>query len=206
VRLETRSCVDELMELVEFLPRVPRGDLWVFGYGSLMWSPHFQFVERSPAMLHGYHRALCILSRRYRGTEAKPGLVMGLCRGGSCWGMAFRVAHNRVPATLHNLWRREMPRKVYDPRLVSVRVGRGRLVQALAFVAAPGHPSVVRELDLESRAALVAQGIGERGPCTEYVRNTLEHMYEIGVHDPHLARVLETAEAIRNRASSRRTR
>jgi len=194
------------MDLAEFLPRVPRGDLWVFGYGSLMWSPHFRYREASPAMLHGYHRALCILSRRYRGTEDKPGLVMGLCPGGSCWGVAFRVAQPRVRATLRALWLREMPRKVYEPRLLSVRVKRGRLVTALAFVANPDHPSVVRELDLKSRAQLVAQGFGERGSCADYVRRTLEHMYELGVTDPHLERVLETAEVIRVSAASSRAR
>lgn len=194
------------MDLEAFLPSVPRGDLWIFGYGSLMWSPRFRHVEISPAMLHGYHRALCILSRRYRGTSEKPGLVMGLCRGGSCWGIAFRVAAARVDATLANLWRREMPRKVYEPRLVSIRIARGRQVRALAFIADPDHPSVVRELDLRSRAALVAQGIGERGHCTEYVRKTLERMYTLGVTDPHLERVLETAEAIRGSAAFRRAR
>jgi len=194
------------MDLAEFLPRVPRGDLWVFGYGSLMWSPHFPHVDSSPAMLHGYHRALCILSSRYRGTAEKPGLVMGLCPGGSCWGIAFRVRESQVRRTLSGLWAREMPRKVYVPRLVSVRVKRGALVAALAFIADRAHPSVVRELDLRSRAQLVAQGIGERGPCTDYVRKTLEHMYTLGVSDPHLARVLETAEAIRASAASRRAR
>ncbi len=194
------------MDLADFLPRVPRGDLWVFGYGSLMWSPRFRHTDKSPAMLHGYHRALCILSRRHRGTEARPGLVMGLCPGGSCWGMAFRVESKRVQRTLEVLWRREMLRKVYEPRLVSVRVKRGRLVTAIAFIADRKHPSVVREMDLHSRAQLVAQGIGERGPCTEYVRKTLEHMYALGVTDPHLARVLETAVAMRVSAASRRAR
>jgi len=116
------------------------------------------------------------------------------------------VSERRIPATLANLWRREMPRKVYEPRLVNVRVGRGRLVRAIAFIADRKHPSVVRELDLHSRAELVAQGIGERGPCTEYIRRTLEQMYALGVTDPHLERVLETAEAIRASAASSRAR
>ena len=194
------------MDLAEFLPRVPRGDLWVFGYGSLMWSPHFAFREKSSGLLHGYHRALCIRSARYRGTRAKPGLVLGLCRGGSCWGVAFRVAAARVPATLRNLWAREMPRRVYMPRLVHVRIHRGRRIPALAFIADPAHDAFAQELDLKSRAQLVAQGIGERGTCTDYVRKTLEHMYAIGVTDPHLERVLETAEDIRSSAASRRVR
>jgi len=194
------------MDLSDFLPRVPRGDLWVYGYGSLMWSPHFAFREQSIGLLHGYHRALCIRSAIYRGTAKKPGLVMGLCRGGSCWGVAFRVAAGHVPETLRNLWAREMQRRVYTPRLVRVRISRGRKVPALAFVADPAHPSFARELDLNSRAQMVAQGIGDRGTCTEYVRKTLEHMYAIGVTDPHLERVLETAEDIRSNAASKRAR
>ena len=194
------------MQLTTFLERLPSRDLWVFGYGSLMWSPGFRYAEKSVGLLRGYHRALCILSVRYRGTAHRPGLVMGLCRGGSCWGMAFRIPAARVPRILAALWRREMIRRVYEARLVPVRIRRGLRVRALAFVADSEHPQFVRELDLHGRAQLVAQGVGQRGRCTEYIRRTLEHMYELGVTDPHLARVLETAEAIRSSAAARRTR
>jgi len=194
------------MDLAAFRAMLPRGDLWVFGYGSLMWSPGFRYRERSVGLLHGYHRALCILSTRHRGTRRRPGLVMGLCRGGSCWGMAFRVPAAQVPAALTRLWNREMPRRVYRARMVPIGVSRGRRVRALAFIADPAHPQFRRELDVRSRAQLVAQGVGERGPCTEYIRSTLAHMAELGVADAHLTRVLETAEAMRARAASRRAR
>jgi cation transport protein ChaC len=95
---------------------------------------------------------------------------------------------------------------VYYARLVPVRISRGRRIRALAFIADPGHAQYTRELDLRRRAQLVAQGVGDRGRCTDYIRHTLEHMYQLGVTDPHLARVLETAESIRARASSRRAR
>lgn len=194
------------MDMAQIAEQRPRGDLWVFGYGSLMWSPGFRCVEKSVALLRGYHRALCILSTRYRGTQRRPGLVMGLCRGGSCWGMAFRIPAARVRRVLAALWQREMQRRVYEARLVPVRIAHGVRVRALAFVADQRHPQFARELDLHSRARLVAQGIGQRGRCTDYIRNTLEHMYALGVTDPHLERVLETAEAIRSSASARRAR
>jgi cation transport protein ChaC len=194
------------MNCAEFLARLPRRDLWVFGYGSLMWSPGFRYREKSVGLLRGYHRALCVLSTRYRGTARRPGLVTGLCRGGSCWGMAFRIPAQGVARALEALWRREMLRRVYRPKLVPVRIARGRRIRALAFVADPGHRMFVRELDLHSRAQLVAQGVGERGRCTDYIRRTLEHMYALGVTDPHLARVLETAEAMRSSAARRRAR
>ena len=181
------------MNLEDFIERLPAGELWVFGYGSLMWSPCFAYRESRLARVHGYHRALCILSTRYRGTQRKPGLVMGLCAGGSCWGMAFRIAAADVGRALRRLWKREMPRRTYQPRLVSVRLHRGRSVRALAFLADPDHPSYIHELDLHGRARLVAQGIGRRGACIQYIRNTLEHMEAVGVRDPHLQRVLDAA-------------
>jgi glutathione-specific gamma-glutamylcyclotransferase len=188
------------MKREEFVARLAPGDLWIFGYGSLMWSPCFAYRESRLARVHGYHRALCILSTRYRGTRLKPGLVTGLCRGGSCWGMAFRVAGRDVPRALRRLWSREMPRRVYRPQLVAATLRGGRAVRALAFLADPGHPAYVRELDLHGRARLVAQGIGQRGPCIEYIRNTLEHMRGVGVRDPHLERVLHAALSLQTRA------
>lgn len=181
------------MEIAQFLERAPRGDLWVFGYGSLMWSPGFRASEKGTALVRGYHRALCILSSRYRGTPEKPGLVMGLCHGGSCWGMAFRVPAARVRRVLAQLWKREMLNKVYRPTMIPVVVSPGRRVRALAFVADTSHRQFVRELDLHGRARLVAQGIGQRGRCVDYIRNTLEHMLALGVDDPHLSRVLDLA-------------
>jgi cation transport protein ChaC len=184
----------EIAQFLEGLPAdAPAGDLWVFGYGSLMWSPGFRHAERQTGLVRGYHRALCILSNRYRGTPEKPGLVMGLCRGGSCWGIAFRVPAARVRHVLGTLWKREMLNKVYVPTLVPVTVGPKRRIRALAFVADTSHRQFVRELDLHGRARLVAQGIGQRGRCVDYIRNTLEHMLDLGVNDPHLARILDAA-------------
>ena len=190
------------MTLADFSTALPDGDFWVFGYGSLMWSPCFAYRDRRLARVHGYHRALCILSTRYRGTHRKPGLVMGLCRGGSCWGMAYRIPRNEVGRSLARLWSREMPRRVYEPRVVPAVLPDGRRVNALAFIADPQHPSYVRELDLHGRARLVAQGIGKRGPCIDYIRNTLEHMHDVGVRDPHLERVLAAALSLQTEEQS----
>jgi cation transport protein ChaC len=173
------------MKIAQFLDNLPRGDLWIFGYGSLMWAPGFRPAEQKTGLVRGYHRAMCILSHRYRGTPRKPGLVMGLCRGGSCWGIAFRVPAARVPRVVRALWKREMLNNVYLPTMLHVAVGPKKRIRALAFVADATHRQFVRELDLHGRARLVAQGIGERGRCVDYIRNTLEHMLALGVNDPH---------------------
>ncbi len=120
------------------------GALWVFAYGSLMWEPSFPCAEVRPALLCGYHRSLCILSIRNRGTEARPGLVLGLDRGGSCAGRALRVAPGHHASTLAYLERREMATRSYRPKLLPVRLDGGGRVMALAFVADPGASPVRR--------------------------------------------------------------
>ena len=187
------------MTLPEFLALAPRGDLWVFGYGSLMWSPGFRSGEKSAGKVHGYHRSLCVYSHRYRGTPRQPGLVMGLCRGGSCWGMAYRVSAVRATRVLRYLWRREMRNRVYRPRFVRVRIRAGREIRALAFVADAEHRQFAGDLDVERTARIVAQGIGERGRNIDYLSYTLAHMHELGVRDPHLDRILLAALALRAR-------
>jgi cation transport protein ChaC len=183
------------LKLEQFLSLLPPGELWVFGYASLMWSPGFAYRERQRGFVYGYHRALCIYSHRHRGTRERPGLVMGLCRGGSCWGMAYRLASRAQRTILAALWRREMRNYVYLPRLVTVRVA-GRPVRALTFVADQKHRQFAGDLDVEHTARLVAQGRGGRGHNIDYLQRTLAHMRELGVRDPHLDRVLARANAL----------
>lgn len=208
--------------LAEALDSPYAGELWVFGYASLMWSPDFPLASSSPALLRGYHRALCIYSHRHRGTPDKPGLVMGLRRGGSCWGMAFHVRALDARAALTALWKREMLGGVYVPRFVPLTLrsaseaglddaGRrlpphpaGRRVRALAFVADAAHRQYACELSVEQTARLVAQGLGERGRNIEYLAQTLEHMQVLGVRDLHLQRTLERALALVARREKRR--
>jgi glutathione-specific gamma-glutamylcyclotransferase len=195
---KTTSYNPQRMTPAEFARLAPRGDLWIFGYGSLMWSPGFRCAEKSAAKVHGYHRSLCVYSHRYRGTPARPGLVMGLCRGGSCWGMAFRVGRAQAARVLAYLWRREMRNRVYEARFVPVRV-RGRDRRALAFVADPQHRQFAGDLSLRRTAQLVAQGRGERGRNVDYVSSTIAHMHELGLSDPDLDRVLLAVLSLRAR-------
>jgi cation transport protein ChaC len=174
---------------------LPRGDLWIFTYGSLMWDPGFRFAERVPALLRGYHRSFCIYSSRFRGTVARPGLVLGLDRGGACRGIAYRIAEKDVPHSLELLWLREMRRRVYVPRLLPVASGDGRRV-ALTFLANRAHDGYAGRLALEHSAAIIAECCGERGPNIEYLVNTLRHLDELGVRDHHLHSLLTRVRAL----------
>lgn len=163
-------------------------DWWVFAYGSLMWNPGFAHREARPALLRGYHRRFCVYSLRYRGTPERPGLVLGLAPGGACRGMAFRVPAEQGEAVLDYLWEREMVTGVYRPRWLRVATPDGTL-EALSFVADPEHDQYCR-LEPAHTAALIRQGIGQRGPCREYLVNTDRHLRELGVRDRMLGRLI----------------
>ncbi len=177
---------------------LPRGDLWIFGYGSLMWDPCFSHVESRPALIYGYHRELCIYSSRWRGTPQRPGLVLGLDRGGACRGVAFRIAAAQVARSLESLWDREMRRGVYHPRLLHARLP-GRTARVLAFVANPLHPGYAGTLPTERTAELIANCHGDRGPNVEYLARTLKHLTNLGVRDHHLLRVMAAVHALLRR-------
>ncbi|HYD68457.1 gamma-glutamylcyclotransferase [Azospirillum sp.] len=169
----------------------PGTDLWVFAYGSLMWNPGFPFEERHAAVLHGYHRRFCVSSHRYRGTPERPGLVLGLDRGGSCRGIAFRVAAGNVPAALDYLWEREMITRVYRPKRLPVHVlGGGPVVEACTFVVDRRHRQYCGCLDETHMAERIAGCCGERGPNVEYLANTVDHLEQLGIHDARLARLM----------------
>ena len=163
-------------------------DLWVFGYGSLMWQPGFQYAEAHHARLNGYRRALCIYSVYYRGTYKRPGLVLGLDRGGVCEGVAFRVEAAHVASVLDYLRRRELIYPVYrETHLAVTLVMQGRPeVMALAYIAERLHPSFAGELPLGRQAALVRGAAGATGTNIDYLANTISHLEELGIREPRL--------------------
>jgi cation transport protein ChaC len=172
---------------------IPGGTLWVFAYGSLMWRPDFPYREKASVVVHGYHRALCMYSYQYRGTKQRPGLIFGLDRGGSCRGLAFRIAKSRTVEVLEKLWRREMVTAIYRPRWLSTALPDGRAVRVLAFVADPAHEQYAGRPSDDEALRLVLQGKGSVGPCLDYIENTLQHLEELGIHDPHLRRIINLA-------------
>jgi cation transport protein ChaC len=163
-------------------------DIWVFGYGSLMWNPGFPHCAAEPARLRGWHRSFCVYSRNYRGTPDKPGLVLGLDRGGSCRGIAFRIARADVREAMEYLWEREMTGGVYELRELPAEVG-GRTVPIRAFVVDRKHPSYAGRLSIDETARLILQGIGGRGPCREYLENTVRQLEQLGHLDGPLHRL-----------------
>ena len=169
-------------------------DLWLFGYGSLIWKPEFDFTERRPARVHGWHRALKMWSRINRGTPANPGLVFGLLSGGSCQGIAFRIPQRDGLETLGRLWLREMVTAVYDPRWLDCVTSHGT-VKALAFTLSRRSPHFTGELDDALYCSIFASATGRYGTSIDYARQTLLELKRHGIHDAALARLVRLAES-----------
>ncbi len=164
---------------------------WVFGYGSLIWNPDFEFEQAERGRLQGYHRAFCISSHRYRGTPEKPGVVLGLDRGGTCTGIAYRLrAQTRLQA-LRQLFDREVPdwnTRVYQPRIVPIHLTPDWTVAALAFVADRGSPAYQKLTEAQVLERLACCQ-GARGPNRDYAINTWRALESHGFVDHRLRRI-----------------
>jgi len=170
-----------------------QGDLWLFGYASLIWRPDFPFTERRSARVLGWHRALKMWSRINRGTPECPGLVFALLAGGSCHGLAFRVKQAQVPATLALLWEREMPSAVYDPRFLRCNTPQGD-VTALTFTLSRKSPSFTGTLSPKQYHQIFSAARGRYGTTLDYAQQTYDSLLQHGIHDKKLEALLISCE------------
>lgn len=179
----------------------PSRDLWIFAYGSLIWNPGFPYEECRLALLHGYHRALCIRSYHYRGTKEQPGLVLGLDRGGSCRGTAFRVTAEHRERVLSYLWQREMVTAVYKPACLRIalfdRDSRRfeERAPAATFVARRDHAQYNGRPRDEALVAMLREAQGIAGRCRDYLANTVAHLESLGIPDRRLRCLLDKVDA-----------
>ncbi len=165
------------------------GDFWVFGYGSLIWKPGFAHSETQRAHLYGYRRALCIRSWVHRGTQARPGLVLGLDRGGSCTGLVFRVPGELRDEVIGYLRARELVTNVYRERDLSVRLENGECATAVGYVVDRTHEQYAGALHFEEAVAGVRGSVGQSGRNEDYVISTVEHLQALGIRDHWLEAV-----------------
>lgn len=174
------------------LPDLPANeDLWIFGYGSLMWRPGFEHLGVKDAQLFGYHRAFCVSSVVHRGTRKKPGLVLGLDRGGSCRGKGILCSAAIREPVIDYLYRREMVTSVYVPKMVRIKIGStDEMVPALTFVADPAHEQYCGKPAIEDAARIIAEAHGRGGPNRDYLASTLEHLDDFGIADGPLHKIM----------------
>ena len=176
-------------------------DIWVFGYGSLIFNPIMDYVERTRGRIYGHHRRFCLWTRLGRGSPDRPGLVLALDRGGSCTGVAFRLNPEVAIAELDLLWRREMVTLAYRARWLTfhpdgdqhLSTGSGTK-RAISFVARPERDNFAGPMTLEQEADVIASASGFIGPCRDYLFDTVKALDADGISDPHLKKLQRAVE------------
>ncbi|WP_170332064.1 gamma-glutamylcyclotransferase [Ruegeria arenilitoris] len=172
--------------------------MWVFGYGSLLWNPGFPVARSEHATLHGYARSFCMSSIHHRGTEDHPGLVLALDEQAEahCKGLALAVEAGHEERTLHELRERELISSAYVEKMLDVHLDNGEVVNAVTYVIDADHVQYCGGMPLEEQAQIIAHAVGGRGPNTEYLYNTAEHLAEIDLRDPDLEWLAQRVRSI----------
>jgi glutathione-specific gamma-glutamylcyclotransferase len=175
----------------------PGEEAWVFAYGSLMWNPALEYAEASPCHVEGWRRSFCFWVPLGRGTPELPGLMLALEGGGSCEGIAYRIAPNKVRSELAILWNREMLSGVYQARWVPAKLRDGRIVTAVTFVVDTNHCQYCGDLPIERAAHHIAFAEGRRGACRDYLANTAAHARALEIHDPYIEQLVDLVAGLR---------
>lgn len=168
--------------LAQTLQQHPSAEVWLFAYGSLIWNPVVDFVDRQVGRVYGLHRRFCLWTALGRGTPDNPGLVLGLDRGGSCQGILYRIAPEAVQTELSLVWRREMVVGSYIPRWVKV-VSDQQIISAITFTINRAHPSYTGEVEPERIVQHLATACGALGSSAEYLHQTISGLAQAGIYD-----------------------
>ena len=169
-------------------------NVWVFGYGSLIFNPVIEHTERVNAKIYGNHRRFCLRTRIGRGSPDCPGLVLALDRGGSCAGVAFKLNPETAIAELDLLWRREMITLAYNARWVKLHTDKG-VKTGIAFVSIPAHQNYAPPMSLHSEAEIIAAASGFIGPCRDYLFDTVAGLHDHGIRDKYLENLVIAVKA-----------
>ncbi|MGG6266416.1 gamma-glutamylcyclotransferase [Leptolyngbya sp. AN03gr2] len=184
---ELQASIDQILQ-----QKPPQSDVWIFAYGSLIWNPIIEYRDRIPGKIHGWHRSFCLRTPVGRGTPENPGLVLALESGGSCRGIAYRIAPEQLATELLLLWRREMVAGAYIPRWVKVWTA-GTFIDAITFTINPTHPMYDPHLSVEQVATTIATAGGALGSCSDYLSQTIQGLAEHQIVDRSLLNLKKRA-------------
>ncbi|NDW52798.1 gamma-glutamylcyclotransferase [Aliiroseovarius sp. PrR006] len=190
-------CAEREAERREWLKERWGQDLWVFGYGSLMWDPSIEFVEVRRAHCLGYQRSFCLWDEGGRGTVNEPGLMLAIDEGGKCDGLALRIEADKVDHETFVLFRREMIAPAYQPDWLSLDTAAGP-IEALGFVANRDNKNIRPGIPLHDQAEMIAQAEGFLGTNYDYLSDTQKHLDLLGIDDPYIAELCAAVGAFHN--------
>ena len=182
----------------KILSQLPKKrDVWLYAYGSLIWSPMIDFSEKRNAVLFGYHRQFCMWTKLGRGTPQRPGLTLALEPGGSNKGIAYRIPLQNIEKELRIIWNREMIGGSYVPKIVKLHTvdgGKRDVISAIAFVMNRSHENYTGKLDPKIMAKVIASAEGPLGKCRDYLFNTVKHLDDLGLSDKKLSELLKLVQ------------
>lgn len=167
--------------------------IWIFGYGSLIWNPGFEYETMQRARLTGFKRAFCMWSIHYRGNKQTPGLVLGLDPAESveCEGVAYFVDAQSAEKVHLYLRERELISYAYHERIEALTLEDGQQVPAVCYIVDPNHSQYAGGLSLQEQAKVISSASGSAGPNIEYLQNTASHLESLGISDPEMNRLVE---------------
>lgn len=181
----------------------PSDDIWVFGYGSLMWNPGFDYLDVKLARIYGVHRAPCIYSWVHRGTRERPGIVMGLAQGGACIGKAFKIAGHAAEETINYLRRRELVTNVYLERIRPIHLETGEKVSAVTYIADTQHEQYAGHLSHDQLVRQISGAVGQSGDNESYIIDTANHLRELSIRDRLMERVADDLKNLETKKPKR---
>lgn len=161
-------------------------DIYIFAYGSLLWNPTVDYEEECLAKIYGFHRSFCMKTKLGRGSFKKPGLMLGLDRGGSCRGSALKLKKSEAIKNIDILFRREMVTGAYKPKLLKTILEDGRKVMSLAFTVDKKHKNYFQNKAIRTKATMISNAHGFLGTCEEYFSNTLQSLSELNIVDSEM--------------------
>ena len=172
-------------------------DLYVFAYGSLLWNPTVEYEGQFLAKIYGFHRSFCMKTYLGRGSFDNPGLMLGLDKGGSCQGMAFKLKKSNAIKNIDILFQREMVTGAYRPKLLKTKLANGKIVLSLAFTVDKKHKNYFGKKDIKIKARMIAKASGFLGSCKEYFDNTLDSLSELNITDNEMNAISNYFEKIK---------
>ena len=161
-------------------------DIWIFGYGSLIWRPDIEFQKKSIATLNGYVRRFWQGSHDHRGTPEAPGRVVTLIEqpNAQCIGMAYLVDPALIQATYENLDYRE--KNGYERYDVKLTLENGDAVPALTYIAPPGNFAYLGDAPIRDIAQQITVSHGPSGANKDYLLELAQILRQMNIHDDHI--------------------
>lgn len=193
--IEFSNNSERLLSIKQMLRYRPKGDFWIFGYGSLIWNPLFEYEEKRLVEVKGWHRSFCLSITNFRASKEKPGFMLALEEGGVCQGIAYRIAEEKITNELIILWRREMICNFYIPKWLVINDKNGVFIgYAITFVINDKSQQYVREFNQDMVVDRLSTASGELGSAADYLFRTYESLINNEIKDSNMKKIKELVE------------